>query len=114
MILVIDDNRFLLAVINEHLKIAKKEGHIFEHAEHAIAFFRERWSEIDGVLLDFMMPQMNGIEVHGALKRINPDVRIVVMTGGGFSAIKRLNEAGITDCVTKPFNIKKVLESFWQ
>lgn len=74
-----------------------------------IATFRARRDEIDLVLLDMIMPLMHGTEVFHILKGIDPDVRVVIVSGysgDGFAGIERLLNNGAKQFVQKPFSQK--------
>jgi two-component system, cell cycle sensor histidine kinase and response regulator CckA len=49
--------------------------------EEGVSLFRDRSNEIDLVMLDFAMPNMNGVEVFGELIRIKPDVKVILSSG---------------------------------
>lgn len=70
----------------------------------------------DLILLDFSMPKMNGLEAASALKKILPDVHIIVFTMYADALGSRLSsEAGVDLVVSKAEGLKvlaKTLESF--
>ncbi|MDH4230404.1 MAG: ATP-binding protein [Nitrospirota bacterium] len=72
----------------------------------AIKTYSKEGNAIDLVLLDMIMPGINGVEVFHALKSINPGVRIVIISGysdEGFSGIGNLLKNGARGFVQKPF-----------
>jgi two-component system cell cycle sensor histidine kinase/response regulator CckA len=72
----------------------------------AVEFYAQNWTNIDLVVLDLVMPNMNGEEAFAAFKRVNPDVRALVATGYTEQAVyDRLGEQGISGFVSKPFRI---------
>lgn len=67
---------------------------------------------IDLVILDLIMPEKEGIETIIELKRINPGVKIIAISGGGrvgpegyLMAAKSL---GATDALQKPFSMEDI------
>ena len=66
-------------------------------------------NEFDAVLLDIMMPELDGLSVCRAVRRTN-DVPIIFLTALSDEEDKLLGyELGADDYVTKPFDIKEVL-----
>jgi CheY-like chemotaxis protein len=49
------------------------------HPQEGLELFATR--PIDAVVLDYLMPEMDGAEVEGKMKRIKPDVVIIMMSG---------------------------------
>lgn len=80
-ILVAEDNRELLDVIQLTLSawgytvIATKNG------EEAVAKFRESAESIDLLLLDIIMPKKSGIDVLDETRSLRPDIKVLFMSG---------------------------------
>ena len=67
--------------------------------------------QFDFVLTDIKMPDMNGVELYRAIKRVQPDIPVVFMTA--YSANKLVNEGlqeGAVAALTKPLNIYDLKE----
>lgn len=105
MLLVVDDdelNRSLLATI------LKSRGYLVETAEdgrRALALLRDR--KYDVVLLDLMMPEMDGYEVLERMKSDNelrPIPVIVISAVDDMESVIRCIEMGATDYLPKPFD----------
>jgi DNA-binding NtrC family response regulator len=65
----------------------------------------------DAVLLDIMMPQMDGIEVLGRIKEKSPQTRVIMMTA--YSTLDRVlnsHKLGADDYVLKPFESLTAVE----
>lgn len=63
------------------------------------------------VLLDMVMPGLSGIDALKIIKRLNPSVPIITMSGKAGS--RELNESlicGASGCLTKPFEITEIKE----
>ncbi len=61
--------------------------------------------QISLVILDIVMPDLNGVEVCRRIKRARPDMGVILITGNDIENIhQRLIESGADDFLTKPFN----------
>jgi CheY-like chemotaxis protein len=89
-ILVVDDEPVVLKYCGEMLK---RGGYIVlpaSHGEEALRLYREHKGHIDLALVDVVMPVMSGIELIGRLKKLNPQMRVVLMSGGLPTELKSL------------------------
>jgi len=79
-ILAIDDEEGFLSFLKEALECLHYRVFTASSPQEAIEFYEERWQEIDAVLLDFWLPPMTGTIVFDKLQRLNPGVRVVLVT----------------------------------
>ncbi len=80
-ILVIDDEPSVRDVVRSLLKIYGYSPVVAEDGVSGLVLYRERQSSVQAVITDMMMPGMQGSEVIRELRRMNPDVRVVAMSG---------------------------------
>jgi len=80
-ILVVDDEATVLVVAQRILEHLGFEVLLAENGKQAIQVFKENADEIQVVLLDLTMPHMGGEETFDALRRIRPDVPVVLSSG---------------------------------
>ncbi len=103
-VLVVDDEPILSEFITEALS---DEGYHIEIAsDGASALELARKSSPDIVLLDYHLPDMNGIEVLKTLREIDEGVQVLMVTG--HNDVKTAFEAihnGATDYILKPFEV---------
>ncbi len=104
-ILIIDDEEAVRALLRTALK---SEGH--EVAEAAsgtegVNLYRAR--RVDLVLTDMFMPGGGGLGCILELRRIDPHVRIIAMSGGGPSVdlLETASHFGADRTLTKPFQV---------
>jgi two-component system alkaline phosphatase synthesis response regulator PhoP len=107
-ILVIDDEAHLAEGIRENLEA---EGYATEVAHDGEAGLEKiRGAHYDLVLLDVMMPKMNGLEVCEEIRREGRQVPVLFLTVKGDAADRiRGFEAGGDDYLAKPFHLKELL-----
>jgi two-component system NtrC family response regulator len=102
-ILLIDDDESLLQVTAHHLKQGGYQVTTAMSAEHGLEKFKHGSFEV--VITDLALPRMNGIDVLKAVRRLNKEVAVVIVTA--FGTIENAIEAcalGADDYLTKPFS----------
>ncbi len=101
-ILVIDDEEIVRASLNRiFFRLGFQVKTVHSAQEGLELLYEERF---DLVIVDLMMPEMNGIQFLGALKTGNLKLPVIMITG--FPTIQSAVEAlclGATDYITKPF-----------
>jgi len=61
------------------------------------------------VILDVLMPGMDGIETLEKIKAMNADVEVCILTSvSDFKIINRVKELGAFDFITKPFDVERI------
>ena len=105
-ILVVDDEKLIVKGIRFSLEQEGMEVDCAYDGEEALMYAKE--NEYDLILLDVMLPKMDGFEVCQAIREFS-DVPIVMLTAKGDDMDKILGlEYGADDYITKPFNILEV------
>jgi len=81
-----------------------------ENGRDAVAKYQEH--RPDAVLLDITMPELDGLGALRAIRDIDPDARVGMVTALGQQAVVvEALQAGARDFVVKPFQADRVLES---
>jgi len=110
-ILIVDDEKVVLEV---GAKILKRLGYDVLQATNgsdAIEMYRAHSDRIDLVVLDVIMPGMSGAETFEELKRINPDVKVLLSSGYSLEGqAKRIMERGCDGFIQKPFNLQALAD----
>jgi len=74
--------------------------------KRAIELYKEKMVDFDLVALDMIMPEMNGKDTYEALKKINPDVKVLLVSGYSLNRqIEELMDQGCNGFIQKPFDI---------
>ena len=80
-ILVVDDEKTLQDLLRPTLEKRNFKVLTAFDGDEAIAVYKENQGNIDIVLLDILMPKLSGLSTIPELKRINPHIKIIGMTG---------------------------------
>jgi len=77
--------------------------------EEAVAAYRRSGGEIDVVILDMVMPDLDGRSTLRALKEIDPDVRVILSTGYGLDTeAQQIMDEGACGFVQKPYEVARL------
>lgn len=112
-VLIVDDS----LVVAKQLKSALGDSSAFEivgHARngaHALKLFADQRPDL--VLLDLVMPIMDGMQALRALRGIDPDVRVLVISsmGGVEAKVTEALRLGAKGVVTKPIEAEEVVRA---
>jgi len=114
-ILIVDDEPQVRAMI---LRIFEKEGfkvHLAENGVEALDVLEEHSDDIDLIILDLTMPQMGGKETLTRLRKIYPDVPVLLSSGYTMNFdIQELTKQPYTYFLHKPYRRSAVVETVRQ
>ena len=113
-ILVIDDELSILEVTEKTLEAFGYKVLTASDGAEGTAIFAERKNEIKVVLTDMMMPIMNGVATIKAIKKIDPNARIIASSGLENGNEKEAKNLGVKLFLRKPYTAKTLLESLQQ
>jgi two-component system, cell cycle sensor histidine kinase and response regulator CckA len=102
-ILIVDDEAAIREVVRTMLETYQYRVLVAESGTEAIALYQTHKDEIDLLLIDMMMPGMDGVTLMSLLQQINPNVRAIAMSGlGSTRMIERATSLGFQDFLFKP------------
>ncbi|WP_108668831.1 response regulator [Peribacillus acanthi] len=103
-LLIVDDQFGIRILLNE---VFQKEGYkTFQAANGIQALDIVTNQAPDLVLLDMKIPGMDGIEILKRMKKLNPDIRVIIMTAyGELDMIQEAKDLGALTHFAKPFDI---------
>ena len=106
-ILVVDDESLIRQVVKEYLTLEDFKVYEAENGIEAIKIVKER--NIDFIIMDIMMPKMDGYEAVKEIKKIK-NIPILMLSAQTEEIDKLLGfDLGIDDYVTKPFSPKELV-----
>jgi CheY-like chemotaxis protein/two-component sensor histidine kinase len=110
-ILLVDDEEAILSNGEALLSNYGYNAIIANNGKQALEIYRERWEEISLVLLDLIMPRMDGKTLMEEILKINPKARVIIASGYAANGImEEALEAGAMASLRKPFESAKMLK----
>ena len=108
-ILVVDDEEGIRDVFDVLLQLLGYKAVVVAGGKEAVEVFRKRKSEIDLVILDYIMPEWDGYKTFHELKKVNPEVKIVICSGySERKGIDQIIKSGVSGVLPKPFTVNTV------
>ena len=108
-ILVVEDEAVNQFYFEKALKKTQANLFFVKDGFEAVEMIREN-SEIDLVLMDIRLPRMDGIEATAQIKKINPEMPVIIQTASAISSMyDSALESGCDDYITKPIKIETLL-----
>ena len=119
-ILLVDDEDMVIDATSEMLETLGYSVNVARSGEEAIVFCRKNNDKIDMVILDIVMPVMNGSEAYSILKEINPQIKVLLSSGYSVNeSVTKMLDNGCQGFIQKPFSltqlsqkVREVLDKF--
>jgi CheY-like chemotaxis protein len=112
MILVVDDEISLLEVARKTLEENGYSVLTARDGTEALAVYAEHKNKIDAVVMDMVMPYLDGMATIRAIQRLNPEAKIIASSG--LSSKDKTFEAaneGVRIFLKKPYTAEKLLKA---
>ena len=108
-VLIVDDEVDFLNLMSDRLKARDMDVSTATCAKEALRMIDE--TSYDAVVLDLMMPEVDGIETLKIMKQKNPDLQVILLTGHatvekGIAAMK----LGAMDLIEKPAELSTIID----
>ena len=108
-ILLIDDEEMILDVGKALLEKLGYRVLAADGGRQGLEIYRRNSAEIELVILDMIMPEMNGAETYERLKEMDPRVKVLFSSGYTMSSVaKDILKQGSHSFIQKPFDLKKL------
>lgn len=110
LILLVDDEEIIRDVGRSLLESLGYRVIMASNGKEAIEIYRERTNEISLIIIDLVMPVMDGESAFKEIRRINPKVKVIISSG--YSADKKdvLRNTGVKGFISKPFRLGDIAE----
>ena len=112
LILVVDDEAAIRDVTKTSLESHNYKAITASDGIEAIALYAEHRDEISLVLTDMVMPSMDGITTIRTLRKINPNVKIIAVSGLTLQdKVNTASDMGIEAFLSKPYTASQLLQT---
>lgn len=111
-VLIVEDSKFMRNLLKKTLSDEAKYSVVgeAENGKEGVKMFKDLKPDL--VLMDIVMPSVNGIKATKKIKSMNDSSKIIMCTSvGQESKMKKAIKAGADDYIVKPFQGPKVLET---
>ena|SRR5437667_6133445 len=110
-VLVVDDDQALRGLFTTLL--SRKGFSVDTASDGRVAFEQIHRHSYSVILLDLMMPEVNGFELLQRLQRDSPSLlaRVIVMTGVSQRTLQDLDTSKVWGLIRKPFDIENLVSS---
>jgi DNA-binding NtrC family response regulator len=112
LVLVVDDEMPIREALVRTLQSNGYRAYTAEDGSDALALYFQRRDEIDLVITDISMGQMDGVTLVRSLRKLDPQVRVIV-SSGHFQKdnMTVLNGLGVRSFLDKPYTADKLLRA---
>jgi PAS domain S-box-containing protein len=108
-VLLADDEEFVRQVSERLLESLGYQVLLARDGKEAVELYKKKREDIDLVLLDIVMPNMGGSEAYDRMKEVNPDIKVLLLSGHTLDAqATDMLERGCDAFIQKPFNMNKL------
>ncbi|MDD9305168.1 MAG: response regulator [Desulfobacter sp.] len=108
-VLLVDDEKEFLEIMSERMQARGMIVTTASSADQALAIIKKQ--TFDAIVMDFQMPEMDGMEALKAIKTQRPELQIILLTG--YATVEKTVEAmkiGASDFLEKPADIEALAE----
>jgi PAS domain S-box-containing protein len=110
-ILIVDDEEAICAMGRNMVERMGFSALTAANGREAVEIFHEHRKQIVCVLLDLTMPHMDGEEAFRELRRIKPDIKVILCSGYNMQdATQRFTGKGLADFLQKPYKMRNLRE----
>ncbi len=108
-VLVIDDEMVMREIAKLMLEQCGYNVILADNGATGLELYKQHKADIDLIVLDMVMPVMSGIDAFYELKAVDPEVKILLVSGFKQDArVKKLIEEGVNGFIQKPYTMEKL------
>lgn len=111
-VLIADDEKYIRDLTTKMLSISGYKVHLASNGREAIEVFRDKKDEISCILMDLTMPELDGREALTEIRKINPDIPIIITSGYcEFDIVSKFTDQKISGFLQKPYNLEDIISA---
>lgn len=115
LIMVVDDEPLIVRTVKDVLESNGYRTLTADNGAEALALFKSYHTQVNAVLLDMMMPGLDGPAVMKGLQEINPQICIIACSGlRSAERLRVIQEAGAKAFLQKPYSDEQLLSTLRQ
>jgi len=108
-ILIVDDEEHIRSLLDSYLSKQGFETYQAKDGNEAAEMVAQQKPDL--IFLDIQLPGMNGVEILKMVKKLNPDIAVIMISGNATEdTAKQTLEIGAFDYIKKPVDLDKVSE----
>jgi CheY-like chemotaxis protein len=108
-VLIVDDEKAFLDIISERIRARGMDVSIATSAEDALKLIEKQ--SFDAVIMDYMMPALDGFKALKLMKEQQPEVQIILLTGNVPDEKQiEARALGALDVIEKPPDLKVLIQ----
>lgn len=114
-ILLVDDEAIIRKLATQMLKDLGYSVTTCSNGYDAIEYYSTNWNDIDLVILDMIMPKINGSDTYKALKTINPEIKAILSSGYSMNEEAfEIMKQGVMDFIEKPYRQNQLANKIYK
>jgi DNA-binding NtrC family response regulator len=108
-VLIVDDEERFRNTMCKLLKVEGFDASTAGSGPQALDELQQKGYDV--VILDVRMPEMNGVQVLAEIRKIDPEIEVIIMTGyASVDTAKEIMKIGAYDYLLKPYAITELVE----
>jgi signal transduction histidine kinase len=112
-ILIVDDEKVILDMARDMLGYIGFKTVCASSADEALKIYKKEKSNIDVLVIDLLMPKVNGITCFKKIRKINPTVPVIITSGIGEANMRDdVLKLGANEYLQKPYDVKSFANVF--
>jgi hypothetical protein len=114
LVLIVDDERDVRMMLKKTLESHGYQTLIASDGIEGIALFAENRTRVRAIIMDLMMPNMDGVTTAKAIAKIDPYARIIAVSGLQKGGFPEFPDKLLVAALHKPYTAEKILMAVHQ